>query len=323
MKKTLLFTLLICVLATMLSFPVLAEDPQPPVRQPGQCGENIWWQFEDGTLTVSGPDKMDDFAAGAAPWEAHKEEITKVVFRDGVTYVGAYAFYDYDKLEEVDFGDSLYELGQGCFQSCDGLQQIHLPKTFKIFGEDSFRSCRNLKAFHCQGVFPKFKLNCVWDTYATIYYPADRPWGVQYIQQLEEAFKGRIEFLDSNGTDHYTPEAVSPDGSVPVEPPASGDPTPDQETTEPTVPETQPTVPETQPIQQPTQPTVPPTQAPTVPPTQAPTHPAPVPPSEPDPAQDSSLLPLIIIGAVAAFLLIGSGVTILAGGRRKKGRYSR
>ena len=171
--------------------------------------------------------------------------------------------------------------------------------------------CANLKEFHCQGKFPSFKQNCLWDTYATIYFPADRPWGVEYIQQLEEAFKGRIEFLASDGTDPYEP----------TEPPA--------ETEAPTE------VPTEQPTEAPT--TVPPT---TVPPaTEAPAEETappilimPAPTEEtaggvtepliimPAPEEKGgSKTPLIILGAVGAFLVLG---TLVFGGK-KKGRYSR
>ncbi len=315
MKKRLFTTILIGILAICLTLPVLAAEPsEAPERAPGQCGETVFWTYHEGRLVISGEGKMDDFAKGEAPWEAQRKEIKEVLFNGGVTYVGAYSFYDYDALETVDFGDAMHELGEGSFYGCDGLTEISLPRTFKIFGPDSLRSCRNLKAIHCEGVFPSFRLNSLWDTYATIYYPADRPWGVQYIQQLEEAFKGRIEFIASDGTDHYQPTEATEATEVTEEP--------TEETTEATE-----------------EATVPPTQLPTEAPTEAATEETPEPtketeetppateaatepedPEEPEQKPAQSWIPLAIIGVVVAFLLIGAGVTMLKGdtGRRNR-----
>lgn len=181
-------------------------EPTNVPREPGFCGETLEWSFdpEKGILTVTGEGDMDDFPEGA-PWEEYKDEIVEVVLDEDVTYIGQNAFRDYDKLEKVDFGKKLKEIGKEAFKSCDALKEIRLPDTFKVFGESAFQSCSKLKEIHCDGVFPSFRLNCLWDTYAQIVFPADRPWGVTYIQQLEEAFNGRIEFMASDGTDPYVP----------------------------------------------------------------------------------------------------------------------
>lgn len=167
------------------------------------CGTGLSWYFNNGTLTVSGSGEMDDFAKGA-PWAELKDEITSVVLQDGVQSVGAYAFENYDKLTSIDFGDSLKYLGKRCLASCDGLTSISLPKTFKRFDEEALRGCKKLTEIHCAGSFPRFELNCLWETECKLYYPASAPWSTVYIEQLENAFHGRIEFLDSDGVDHYT-----------------------------------------------------------------------------------------------------------------------
>ena len=203
--------IIVIILAAVLLLSIVApvvmatdvETTEAKVRGEFECGDDLVWSFADGTLTISGSGAMDDYE-GDAPWAAHKNEITKVVL-EGVTYVGAKAFNDYDAIKEVDFGSALYELGAQAFRSCEGLTTISMPKSFKIFGEESFNSCTNLKQIHCSGKFPSFKQNCLWAVYATIYYPAATPWSVSTIEQLENAFKGRIEFLDSDGVDHYIP----------------------------------------------------------------------------------------------------------------------
>lgn len=238
MKKLISLLLCLCLAAAMFAVPVWADEEEPTepiVRAPGQCGEDLYWNFEDGVLTISGSGGMDDFEEGAAPWAAHKSQIKSVVLK-GVTYIGANAFRNYDALTEVDFGGKLYEVGPSAFRSCDGLTSISLPASFKVFGEDSFRSCPNLKQIHCAGRFPSFRLNSMWDTYTTIYYPADKPWSASTIQELEDAFKGRIEFLASDGKDPVPDEPAEtvPAETEPATEPATTEPVTEDVTTLPT-----------------------------------------------------------------------------------------
>ena len=225
MKRILTSLLVLCLMMAAMGTAVFATEPTTITRAPNECGEGITWEFDDGVLTITGDGEMDDFEEGAAPWEAHKKDITEVIIEGEITYIGAFAFKNYDALETIDFGDVLYEIGPEAFRDCDGLTVLHMPKSFKVFGESSFQSCKNLKEFHCDGRFPSFRQNSMWDTWVTFYYPAEKPWGVEYIAQLEAAFKGRVEFLASDGTDPYEPT------EAPTEP-------------EETVPET--TVPETE-----------------------------------------------------------------------------
>ena len=204
-----------------------------PVREPGQCGDTMTWEYEDGVLTISGTGSMDDFPEGA-PWEEHKDEIHTVVLTGGVSYIGQNAFRDYDKLNFVDFGNALREIGPDAFRSCDGLTEIYLPQTFKIFGEQCLMGCKNLKEIHTEGREASFRNNSMWDVYATIFFPADRPWGLSYIEQMETVFKGRIEFRASDGTDPYDPTEPTEEATEPSS-------EPEEPSSEPTEPSTEPT----------------------------------------------------------------------------------
>ena len=251
MKKLLALFLCLCFLA----LPVSAEeftDVSPDVSSEetaipsGICGENLVWRIEDGVLTVSGTGEMVD-CTGGAPWILYKDVIEGVVLDGGITTVGAGAFEDYDKLKSVDFGDALKQIDARAFASCDGLTEIELPASFKIFGEDCLRECANLSKIYCSGGFPSFRLNCLWNSYLQIIYPAQRPWPVSLVEELEGAFQGRIEFLASDGTDPYIP--TEPEATEPETTEETTESTwePTEETTVPTtVPATEPeTIPET------------------------------------------------------------------------------
>lgn len=306
----LLLLSLVLALAPGAAATETGTEETTPVREPGQCGENMTWAYEEGVLTVTGEGAMDDFEEDA-PWAEHREEIREVVLTGGVTYIGARAFRDYDALEKVDFGDALYEIGAEAFLSCEGLTAVYLPRSFKIFGESSFLSCTNLEEIHCEGGFPSFRLNSMWDTYATIYFPAERPWPVATIAQLEEAFKGRIEFLASDGTDPYVPEE------------------PTEETTQPTEETTEPSEETTEPEEVTTEPAETETEAPATEQTEATetseqtTAPAPTEeetvPDEARPEGGSGWIGLVIVGIVLTALAAGA---LIFKSSTRKGRYS-
>lgn len=316
MKKTVL--LILCVLllvgtASAESFAIAWEGTG------ATCGDSLTWSVEGSTLYISGSGEMYDFPSGA-PWMGYKNTITQVVLSGGVTTVGAYAFQDYDSLLSVDFGTSLISLGKDAFSGCDGLTSVTLPATFKKFGENSFRSCKNLKQIYCSGGFPRFDENCLWDTYTQIIYSAANPWSVSLIEQLENAFQGRIEFRSSDGTDPYTPAA-------PTQPPTEA---PTQETFWVTEPPTEPvyTQPPTEPVPVYTEATVPATVPPTAPPATQPTIVLATEVAAPQPYQGETaggtgIFGLLIVVIVLAILATGALLVRSASQGRKSRKRRR
>ena len=302
-----LFSILIALcLALPLAVPAAASETGD-VLASGALGD-FTWTLTGNTLTISGSGAMEDFTEDA-PWLPYASQIQKVVFTGGVTYVAAFAFEDYDTITEVDFGDAMYELGKRSFYSCDGLTALYMPASFKVFGEDSLRACSKLTEIHCEGRFPSFRLNSLWDTYAKIYFPADRPWSVELIQQLEEAFHGRIEFLASDGTDPYIPTAPTQETV--------------EETTEPPTEETEATTEETteETTQVTTEETLPPTTVPPETSTPETTMPETTVPTENPPAEAPSRyspVTLVLAAVVMVLCILGAGVLIIRSHRGGK-----
>ena len=303
------------VMATEAETTEATAATEEKVRGEFECGDDLTWSYADGTLTISGTGEMDDYEADA-PWAAHKDDITKVVL-EGVTYVGANAFNDYDAIKEVDFGTALKELGAKAFRSCEGLTAVAMPKSFKIFGEESFNACANLKEIHCSGVFPSFRQNCLWGVYASIYYPAAAPWSVDLIAQLEEAFHGRIQFLASDGTDHYTPteatEATEEVSEATTE--ATTEPVVET-TTETTEAVTEAAPVDTAPVEDITEAATEATEE-SQPETSGET--APVTDSEPE-SGSKAWIGLVIVGTVIMLLVLGG---VAFGGRKAGGKFSK
>lgn len=225
MKRIMMMLCLMSLLLTTLPVGVLATETTEAemiIREPGQCGEDLTWSFDGGTLTISGSGEMDDYADSDAPWLEYKDSITKLVFTGDVTSVGTCAFTDYDMLVEVDFGSAMHTIHYRAFKSCDGLMSITLPATFRRFGEESFMSCQSLTEIRCRGGMPSFNANCVWDTYCSVFYPANNPWPAEPVMQLFQAFQGRVQFFMGEGTAETSAEAVQPATKpAETEPPAT------------------------------------------------------------------------------------------------------
>jgi len=99
------------------------------VETSGTCGDDLTWELsKDGTLTIRGEGKMDDYSDSDAPWAEVGDRIGSVVIEDGVTSIGG-----------------------GAFQGCDNLTEITIPETVTEIGEDALTDCGNLKDIHFEG----------------------------------------------------------------------------------------------------------------------------------------------------------------------------
>ncbi|MBQ7757465.1 leucine-rich repeat domain-containing protein, partial [Anaerotignum sp.] len=112
----------------------------------GTCGENLTWEFDTatGTLTIKGTGDMDADFSTYVPWSDYTEEITSVVIEDGVTRIGSFAFLDCNNLKEVTISDSVTSIGKGAFMSCNALEDITLPDGLTSIGDQIFQGCEVL-----------------------------------------------------------------------------------------------------------------------------------------------------------------------------------
>ena len=102
------------------------------------CGPNLTWDLTGGALTISGTGDMYDFNPGEnpAPWESSKESITSVIISNGVTSIGAGAFF-----------------------GCTGLTSITIPSSVTSIGDEAFWGCTNITDVYC---YP-YAANLAWD----------------------------------------------------------------------------------------------------------------------------------------------------------------
>ena len=127
MKKQLLSPLLVlCMVLALLPGTALAAETS------GTCGDNLAWSLSDGTLTIQGTGSMDDYydddgAILQSPWFGFEEQIQAISIGDGVTSIGAYAFYylSVGGVASVVIPDSVTSVGLGAFSKCGSLTDVY------------------------------------------------------------------------------------------------------------------------------------------------------------------------------------------------------
>ncbi|MEG2138087.1 MAG: leucine-rich repeat domain-containing protein [Oscillospiraceae bacterium] len=180
MKRVCSWILSLALLAGTLSTPALAElvpaeSAPPPVEQTeqppaesapqvslltlapgevvgGQCGDNLTWELAEdtGTLTISGTGAMWDYHSSGersnAPWCAYATQLRRLVIADGVTTIGAWAFYYCGDLTgALTIPDGVTTIGQRAFNHCSGLTgNLTLPSSLTTIGEAALQGCGGL-----------------------------------------------------------------------------------------------------------------------------------------------------------------------------------
>lgn len=130
MKKRLLAWVLSFALAlSLLPVGVLAAGS---TVASGTCGDNLTWVLDsEGTFTISGKGKMDDYptAEGLIPWTQYKERIYSVIIQEGVTTVGDSAFWECKNLTSVKLSSTITSIGESAFDACTRLKNIDVSNT--------------------------------------------------------------------------------------------------------------------------------------------------------------------------------------------------
>lgn len=83
----------------------------------GECGDNLTYTIRviSKTMIIEGTGPMSDFGWGIA--QEYNSEITELILSDGITTIGASAFYYYQNLKSnVTIPASVTEIGLGAFQ---------------------------------------------------------------------------------------------------------------------------------------------------------------------------------------------------------------
>ena len=143
----------------------------------GSFGENLIWEFSDGTLHIEGTGAIGDISMHTYnfPWTG-LGGIMSLDISNGITYIGSSAFrgcslksvsiptsvtfIDYRAffgckgLTTIDLPKSLTTIGDGAFDDCHNLTCITIPKNVTSIGDGAFSSCSDLEYIICEAPIP-------------------------------------------------------------------------------------------------------------------------------------------------------------------------
>ncbi|MCI9343147.1 MAG: leucine-rich repeat domain-containing protein [Lachnospiraceae bacterium] len=115
-------------------------------------GGLAWKLTKAGTLTISGKGAMPDFSGIAdQPWKNNSSQIRQVVIEDGVTSIGACAFWNCQVLG-ANIPSSVTAIGNNAFYG-SSIISVTIPSSVKTIGNSAFYNCQNLSTVTvCDGV---------------------------------------------------------------------------------------------------------------------------------------------------------------------------
>ncbi|MBQ2879273.1 MAG: leucine-rich repeat domain-containing protein, partial [Anaerotignum sp.] len=114
----------------------------------GTCGDNVTWKINiDGVMTISGTGAMADYySSDSEPWNDAEDMIKSIIVENGVTTIGAGAFYYYEELESVTLPASVKMIGTQAFRGCYNLKSVTMSEGLESIGQYAFISCNDLKS---------------------------------------------------------------------------------------------------------------------------------------------------------------------------------
>lgn len=77
---------------------------------------------------------------------SNTDVLESVELPEGLSRIGAYAFFARGSLTKVRLPETLKKLGKGAFQECSGLPSIEVPALIDTISEDAFLSCGSLES---------------------------------------------------------------------------------------------------------------------------------------------------------------------------------
>ena len=111
----------------------------------GQCGDNVTYTFDEdtGLLTISGTGYMQNYSEKESPFY-NNGSIKSIVINNGVTSIGAHAFYYCIGLTSITIPDSVTSIAFSSFYGCTSLTSITIPNSVKSIGSSVFSGCTSL-----------------------------------------------------------------------------------------------------------------------------------------------------------------------------------
>ena len=146
------FLCLLLTLALMAAVSAACAEEEREIRTEGDCQYAL---LDDGTAEITAywgcaEEVQIPAELGGKPVTRIGERafeyrtFASVTIPEGVTDIGAYAFFTCDSLESVAIPDSVTGLGDNAFDSCYSLAEVTIPAGVTCIGDNVFRWCFSL-----------------------------------------------------------------------------------------------------------------------------------------------------------------------------------
>lgn len=144
-KRTRKIIMLLAVVMLMIVCFVFGASALEPT---GQCGDNVYWSFDESTgeLVISGEGDMANYSAYYSPF--FNSNIKSVILEDGVESIGNYVFWKCESLTDVVMGNGVINVGKYAFEECINLENIIIGNSVKTIEENAFDRCFNLTSIN-------------------------------------------------------------------------------------------------------------------------------------------------------------------------------
>ena len=129
------------------------EEDCAPVQQ---CGDNLFWEYADGVLTITGSGDMYDYAVDTdVPWYDVRDNIKTINMSDEMTKIGDYAFYKCTALTSVTLPEQLKHIGNRAFaQDTKIAGNIVIPEGVNYIEERAFFNLTGVSQFQVLATTP-------------------------------------------------------------------------------------------------------------------------------------------------------------------------
>ena len=99
---------------------------------------------EDGVTTLGDNILYYSYSDSNSDFHSFHSNLCEVELPQGLSYIGANAFYDSPDLDEVKIPSTVTKIKQSAFSGCTGLTKIELPPQLEEVGYSSFYGCSGL-----------------------------------------------------------------------------------------------------------------------------------------------------------------------------------
>ena len=129
------------------------EEGCAPVQQ---CGDDLYWEYADGVLTITGSGDMYDYAVeNDVPWYGVRGNIKTINMPDEMTKIGDYAFYKCTALTSVTLPEQLKHIGNRAFaQDTKIAGNIVVPEGVNYIEERAFFNLTGVSQFQVLATTP-------------------------------------------------------------------------------------------------------------------------------------------------------------------------